>query len=197
MAAWTPGADVGLVHGFRRFTTTRLGWQWSALVRTGRPLLHVAEWEVPLRTDPLLAKAPQLWGEWTCDAPFEQWTIGMETFAAALDHPDDALGQAYGTPTPIAWDLEWYATGDPEGVAGGYVQRGVVHGLVELNEGSLTLTEVPSQRWHRWGETLTPVVVPDASAHVGLRAPFAFPDGTAVDWVLTGEGWRERATHGR
>lgn len=192
MTAWTPQADLGLIHGFRRQSRQRRGWQWSALARRGRPLLHVAEWEVPLRSDPLLAKAPQLWGEWMCDAPFEQWTVGMETYAAALDHPDEALGRAYGTATPIAWDLEWYATGDAEPVPSGYCQDGVVHAVIELQEGPLTLDEVPARRWHRWGDALEPVVLPPALAHVGLRAPFSFPDGTVSDWILGPHGWRDR-----
>jgi hypothetical protein len=29
-------------------------------------------------------------------------------------------------------------------------------------------------------------------AHTGIRAPFAFPDGTSIDWVLTADGWRSR-----
>ncbi len=197
VVAWNPAADLGLIHGFRRFPRARVGWQWSALARSGRALLHVAEWEVPLRSDPMLAKAPQLWGEWVCDAPFEQWTIGMETYAAALEHPEEGLGRAYGTPTPIAWDLEWYAVYAPEAVAGGYAQQGVVHGVVELGEGELTLTEIPARRWHRWGDALGPVELPVARAHVGLRAPFAFPDGTVSDWVLCTEGWRERGGHGQ
>lgn len=192
IAAWTPDASVGLVHGFRRFAKLANGWQWSALVREGRPLLHVAEWEVPLRSDPLLAKAAQLWGEWICDQPFEQWTIGMETYAAALDDAAEALGRAYGTPTPIAWDLEWYATAAPEPIMNGYTQVGVVHGMIELLDGPVTLTEIPSCRWHRWGDALPPVPLAAARAHVGLRAPFAFPDGTLTDWVLTGDGWRSR-----
>lgn len=192
ISVWAPTADMGLVHGFRRFPSQRRGWQWSAFARVGHPLLHVGEWEVPLRAAPLVAKASQLWGEWICDAPFEQWTIGMETYAAALDDAGDALGRAYGSPEPIAWDLEWYAVSAPEAVDTGYRQLGVVHGLVELRQGPLTLTEVPSWRWHRWGDALAPIVLERAAAHVGLRAPFAFPDGTIADWVLTAEGWRSR-----
>ena len=54
-------------------------------------------------------------GEWImgCEVPLEQWSIGNETYAAGLDDPDEALGRAYGDPTPIAFDLEWYATTPP------------------------------------------------------------------------------------
>ena len=75
----------------------------------------------------------------------------------------------------------------------GYAQDGVVHAVVELAGGPLHLTEVPARRWHRWGARLGPVDVPAAFAHTGLRAPFAFPDGTTADWVVTPDGWRARA----
>ena len=51
------------------------------------------------RSDPLLVKAHGLWAEHMCDAPMEQWTVANETYAAALDDPDDALGRAYGQPS--------------------------------------------------------------------------------------------------
>ena len=86
------------------------GWYWAALVGAGRPLLHVEEWAVPARADPLLVKAPGLWAEHTCDEPMRQWTVANETYATALDDPDDALGRAYGVPSAVAFDLEWYAT---------------------------------------------------------------------------------------
>ena len=62
------------------------------------------------RADPFLVKAPGLWAEHTFDAPMQQWTVANETYATALDDPDDALGRAYGVPTAVAFDLEWYAT---------------------------------------------------------------------------------------
>jgi hypothetical protein len=64
---------------------------------------------------------------------------------------------------------------------------------VELAGGPLRLTEVPARRGHRRGARLGPVDVPAAFAHTGLRAPFAFPDGTTADWVVTPDGWRARA----
>lgn len=185
-------ASFGLVHGHRVHHERRVGWYWAALVRAGHPLLHVADFEVPMRSNPLIVKAASLWAEETCDEPLQQWTVGNETAAAALDDPDDALGRAYGAPAPLAWDLEWYATGEPTEVEAGYEQRGVVHGVVELTGGPLALVEEPAHRWHRWGEALAPVELEPATAHVGLRAPFAFPDGTHADWVLTPSGWRRR-----
>ncbi len=191
-ACWTADAAAGLVSGFRIRRPARPGWYWAALVRPGHPLLYVAEWEVPRRGDPLLVKAPSLWAEHTVDVPMVQWTVANETYAAALDDPADALGKAYGVPTAVAFDLEWYATAEPAPIADGYVQDGVVHGLVELAGGPLRLVEAAARRWHRWGPALGPVALEEAFAHTGLRAPFAFPDGTVADWVLTPDGWRQR-----
>ena len=136
-------------------------------------------------------KAPGLWAEHTIDAPLEQWTVANETYAAALDDPAEALGRGYGVPTPIAFDLEWYATAPPVDVAGGYAQDGVAHAVIEVPGGPLRLEEAPARRWHRWGEALAPVPLPAAYAHTGRRAPFAFPDGTVADWALTPDGWRQ------
>ena len=195
-ACWTAGRRGRRVTGYRLHRTGAPAWYWSAVARRGEPLLHVTEWEVPARSDPLLVKAHNLWAEHMCDVPMEQWTVANETYAAALDDPDDALGRAYGQPAPVAVDLEWYATAPPRPIADGFVQDGVVHAVVELAGGPLHLSEVPARRWRRWGETLGALDLPDAYAHTGLRAPFAFPDGEVVDWVLTPDGWRSRSDGG-
>ena len=194
--AWAAQPAVGVISGYR--IVGAVGWYWAALARAGEPLLHVADWHVPLRSDPLLVKGDGLWAEHTCDAPMEQWTVANETYAAALDDPDDALGRAYGVPTALSWDLEWYrdvhcTPASAIGVPDGYQQTGVVHGQIEIGGARpVHLSETPAHRWHRWGARLEPVAVPEAFAHTGLRAPFAFPDGTVTDWVLTPDGWRER-----
>lgn len=196
---WEPDDSLGVVSAHR--VRGRSAWYWSALVRAGRPLLHVTEWDVPLRPEaPTVLKAHGLWAEHICDAPMEQWTIANECYAVSIDDADDALGRAYGVPTAFALDLEWYATHPPHahraaagpGDQPGYEQDGVVHGVVELPGERLVLREAPARRWHRWGDALGPLALPDAYAHTGRRAPFAFPDGTHVDWVLSPDGFRAR-----
>ena len=178
-----------VISGYR--IVDRHAWYWAALARPGERLVHVADWSVPMRSDPLLVKGDGLWAEHTCDAPMEQWTVTNETYATALDDPDDALGRAYGEPTAVAFDIEWYATAPPEPVPSGYRQTGVVHGVIELaGTPGLHLEEAPALRWHRRGEHLDPVALPEAYAHAGTRAPFAFPDSTVSDWALTPDGWR-------
>lgn len=165
-------------------------------------MLHVTEWNVPLRASaPTVLKAHELWAEHECVVPMEQWTISNECYAAALDDPDDGRGRAYGTPTPVAFDLEWYAVSAPTALPGGegagYAQDGVVHGLIEAPGGHLDMTEVPARRWHRWGGDLAPLALPDAYAHAGARAVFAFPDGSETDWALTPDGFRARRVSAR
>lgn len=185
---WT-GA-IGVVSGYR--IVGPVAWYWAAVARPGEPLIHVSEWAVPPRHDPLLVKADGLWAEHVCDAPMEQWTVANETYATALDDAGDALGRAYGAPTAVAFDLEWYATAPPTSVESGYEQAGVVHGVIELaGMPGLHLEEAAAHRWHRWGDRLAPVRLPVAYAHSGVRAPFAFPDGSVTDWTLTPDGWRE------
>jgi hypothetical protein len=203
-AAWTPDAALGLVSGHR--IIGRRAWYWAALARAGRPLLHVADFDVPVRADPFIVKGEALWAEHQCDAPMEQWSIGNETYASAIDDPDEALGRAYGDPTPIAFDLEWYATGsvsslesaaDRRAFDAGYTQDGVVHGAVEiLGEPRLELVEVPARRWHRWTSEAVgfgPLALPELRAHTGVRSPFSFPDGSVLDLVLSPDGWARRA----
>src|SRR4029450_3287297 len=109
--AWAAQPAVGVVSGYR--SVGAVGWYWAAVARGGDPLLHVADWHVPLRANPLVVKGDGLWAEHTCDAPMEQWTVANETYAAALDDPDDALGRASGGPTARSRDLEWYGTSPP------------------------------------------------------------------------------------
>jgi hypothetical protein len=205
-AAWTPDGAVGLLSGHR--IVGRRAWYWAAFARAGFPLLHIVDFDVPVRSDPFVVKGEALWAEHHCDAEMEQWSVGNETYASAIDDPDEALGRAYGDPTPIAFDLEWYATAaangiEPEGHRAaldvGYEQPGVVHGAVDvLGEPRSEFDEIPAHRWHRWSTGAPPgfgpLALPQVRAHTGVRAPFAFPDGTTSDLVLTPAGWARRAT---
>jgi len=194
-AAWTPDGSAGFVSGHRLIG--RRAWYWFALAQDGYPMLHLTEWDVAVRSDPFIVKAPEMWAEHHCVAPFRQWTVGNEGHAAALDDPDEALGRAYGIPTAMAMDVEWYAIGGVTAVdmpsGQGYEQVGVAHGLIELvDRPHLELEEVPAHRWRRWGDALGPVELDEVVAHTGLRVGFTFPDGSVTDWVLSPSGWRRR-----
>lgn len=189
---WSPD---GSIAGFTwyRLVAPASAWYGWALARAGEPLLHVTEFDIPRRPDPMIAKAQAMWAEYICEAPFEQWTVGNETYAVALDDPDDALGRAYGEAVPIASDLEWYATAPASPILGGYEQPGVVHGAVELLAGALDIAELPASRTHRWSDVaLAPLGLPVALAHLGMRAPFRLPNGEVLDLVLCPDGWHTR-----
>ncbi len=190
---WTPEATMGGFVSYRLVGPSNAWYTW-ALARRGMPLLHVTEWHIPRRTDPLLAKAPAMWAEFVCESAFEQWTVGSETYAVELDDPGEALGREYGTAVPIASDIEWYATAVAEPIEFGYAQHGVVHGTVELATGPEEFAELPAHRTHRWSATgALPILdLPAALAHVGLRAPLRYPDGSTLELVLTAHGWRSR-----
>ena len=190
-ATWTPDGSFGVVSGHRLLGTR--SWYWAAVVERGQPLLHLTEWEVIVREfDPFIVKAPEMWAEHQLDEPMEQWSLGNEAYFVALDDADDALGRAFGDPTPLACDLEWYATESPLPISGGYEQVGVVHGTIErLYRPNVELVEAPAHRWRRWGSELGALnLSPAPSVDSALRAPFRFPDGLIVDWHLTPDGWR-------
>ena len=137
-----------------------------------------------------------LWAEHVCDAPMEQWTVANETYAAALDDPDEALGRAYGA------RRRWPSTssGTPRAPVAGRGRRLRAGRRRPRPDRARPARPAPSNSTTpppTAGTAGAPdsgrVALPDAYAHTGLRAPFAFPDGTVADWVLTPDGWRSRA----
>lgn len=179
-------------------------WYCFGLIGRNRPLLHVAEFDIPRRSDPMIAKAESFWAEFVCDAPFEQWTFGNETYAVELDDPVDGLGRAYGHVVPVASDLEWYAVGPPTSSANdsvrGYEQPGVLLGTIETDRGAIELPEISAHRSHRWSSDelgpKTPIVssspvLTDSNGRP-LRLAFRLPDDSVWDAVLTAEGFVSR-----
>lgn len=203
-AAWSADGSCGVISTQRLLG--RRCWYWSAVVQAGMPLVTLAEFEAVVRPDPFIVKAHGLWAEHICDAPLEQWTIGNEAIAVALEDPAAALGRAYGEPTAMAMDLEWYATAPPVSLAApdanddeahGFVQDGTVHGVVEVaGRARAEWVEVPARRWRRWTRhpqaRLEPLPLSPVRAHRDLFAPFSFPDATTLEMVLTPDGWRRR-----
>jgi hypothetical protein len=166
-------------------------WGWW---RRGRPLVHIVEFDIPRRSNPMIAKSEAFWAEYTCESPMSQWTIGNETHAVELDDPSEALGRVRGTLVPLASDLEWYATEATREMEHGYRQEGVLLGDVETVDGRVAITECSARRTHRWSIESLPVDPFDvAVAHLEARIPFRFPDGSALDLVATPDGWARRS----
>jgi hypothetical protein len=190
-AFWTADGHTGGYTGLTVVGDGSRTWYWTALVRPDEPLLHVCELTgPPLRpgSSSLLLKAEGLWADHDCEVPFEQWTVANECYAVALEDPDEVFARAYGVATPIAFDLEWYATDLPQTVVGGYGQPGEVHAVLEMPGGPLH-QEFVSYRTHRWGEWPWGS---DRLPDTGRRAPLLV-EGIAIERVLDGDGWHERS----
>jgi hypothetical protein len=76
----------------------------------GRWLVVREEVEAPKGRDVDL-RGPGLWLSLVCETPGEHWTIGLEAFALAVDHPDDERGDLVA----LGLDLEWEAPGRVHG----------------------------------------------------------------------------------
>lgn len=192
---WKTDGSIAGYTSYRLIGKSRAWYCW-ALWRRGEPLLHVTEFDIPRRADPMIAKAEAMWAEYVCDAPFEQWTLGNETYAVELDDEEEALGRAYGRAVPIASDLEWYATADPVEITQGYGQEGRLLGTVETVDGPFELFDLRAYRAHRWSDLgqLSEPEVRTLTAHIGPRLPFRFPNGTVRDLYLTPEGLQSAPT---
>ena len=177
-----------------RLNAGKPAWYCWGLSRVGQPFVQVVESDLSVRRDPMIAKADAFWAEFTCESPFEQWTLGNEMHAVALDDPSDALGRAYGDAVPIASDLEWYATERAMPIDNGYSQIGVLMGDIETVNGVIAVPEVRSERTRRWTtrSALPPLFEAARVAHLGRRVAFRFDHDTSLDLVLTPEGWRSR-----
>jgi hypothetical protein len=164
----------------------------AAVLEAGRQPIAISDCEVPAPESGWELRTSGLWADHVCESPFEHWSYGLEAFALALDDPAELLGQGYGVRTPLGWELEFEASGDP--VPDGdesYTQPGVGHGLL-LFAGREVEIEGRASRSHRWGGGAFPADdglddgMP-AQAEVGLPTP----DG--VWWVIwTGGGARHR-----
>ena len=193
--AFADGAGLGGYTELTLFPAQSRSWYRSVLVRPDQPLLVIEDLDAPLPRQDLELKSEGLWADHVCEAPMRQWTVANEAYAVALDDPEEAIGRGYGVPTPVAFDVEWYAGAPVTRVADGYRQCGEVHALIELPGGPLSFV-APAWRDHRWG----PFVLPDVvgadeqvdgwSFVVPWRLPAPF--GAVVEDVLTNDGWRRQ-----
>ena len=187
----TAGLFVGLELRERRFD------YWAGLVRIGEPYLYIEELDGTGLRSGLEIKPPQMWADHVCDVAFAQWSLGNEAHGVLLDDPLEAWRRAHGTPVPVTFDVEWYATGPafPLGPRG-YRQSGEIDAEIELTEGVLELTG-PAERVHVWGAPYLPASFAMPHDTRGLRAPYRRSDGTNVDQVLTTRWYRSVSGSGR
>jgi hypothetical protein len=129
-------------------------WYWAALVERGAPTVLVRDHDVdPPPGRSLGVRASGLWADMTCETPLEHWTVGLESFGVALEHPAEAFGTERGDPRSLGLDMEWEATvpADPAWAeASGYGQPCVVHGEVLVGSRRMDFSGV-GWRAHQWG----------------------------------------------
>jgi hypothetical protein len=195
---WASDASMAGFTMYRLFGR-RGAWYCWGLSRVDEPFVQVVECDISLRRDPMIAKAEAFWAEYTCESPFEQWTVGNETYAVELDDPAEGLGRGYGNAVPIASDLEWYATERANVIPHGHVQHGVLMGDIETERGVVTVPETRSMRTHRWttATALPPLFDVAGVAHLGRRLTFRFANGhdradSTLDLVLGTDGLARR-----
>jgi hypothetical protein len=191
---WNTDADTGLFVGFelrgRRFD------YWAGLVRPGHPYLYVEELDGTGLRDGLEIKPAEMWAGHHCDEPFRQWSVGNEAHGVLIDEPLEALDRPYGLPVPVTFDVEWYATGDPQPIPHGYEQAGEVDAQVELLEGVLAF-EGPAHRVHVWGVPYVPSSLAMPAGSGVPLAPYRRHDGRSVLQVLTHSGFLARTVDRR
>ena len=187
-ADFSAGVFVGLELRGNQFD------YWAGLVRVDQPYLYIEELAGTDLRGGLEIKPPETWADHSCDVSFQQWSLGNEAHGVLLDEPEEAWRRAYGTPVPVTFDIEWYATARPEAVgshdaretsaASGYRQAGEVDCRIELTSGVLEIVG-PAERVHVWGNAYLPSSLSMPIASPGLRAPYRRSDGVHVDQVLT------------
>jgi hypothetical protein len=159
-------AADGTLGGYVRlglYPNLGVAWFWASLVGSGRPLVAVRDQDVPLpRRASTEVRAEGLWSAFTCESPFEHWSIGLEAFAVALDEPAEAYAGERGDRVALGLDLEWESavtpvitpvtvpTGaDPPGTS--YQQPCEVYGEILVGDERIEFSG-PGQREHAWGE---------------------------------------------
>jgi hypothetical protein len=187
--AWADDASAGLFVGFE-LRGVRFDY-WAGLVRRGEPYLYVEELDGSGLHGGLEIKPPEMWADQHCDVPFRQWSLGNEAHGVLLDDPDEALRRAFGTPAPVTFDVEWYASAPPTPIAHGYEQAGTVDAQVELLEGVFELRG-PSRRVHVWAVPFVPDDMAMPVVDADRRGPYRRSDGVGVQQALTPSGWHGR-----
>jgi len=200
--SFADGAGLGGYTELTLFPAQNRSWYRCVLARLDQPLLVIEDLGAPLPRQDLELKSEGLWADHICEAPMRQWTVANEAYAVALDDAEEAIGRGYGVPTPVAFDLEWYATGRADApadapvelLADGYRQSGEVHAVIELPGGPLSFV-ARAWRDHRWGPFVLPDIVEiDADANEAApaqRVPWRLPSpfDAVVEDVLTSDGW--------
>lgn len=105
---------------------------------------------IATRAEPFELRGEGIWMNQHCETPFEHWSYGLEAFGVELDRPQDAWDGELGTRVALGWDLEWERTAAPFDLGSGYVQPGVVHGELLIDDITMPCDGF-GVRGHQWG----------------------------------------------
>jgi len=193
-------AADGSLGGYLRLAyrpVDRVAWCWAAVVGEDRPLVSLRAHDVRIPARGMEVRADGVWASLACETPMEHWSVGLESFGAAMDDPLEAWGEERGDVVPFGLDLEWEATEPAVGGAGRYGQWCTVHGEVLIGDERLTVA-CTGHRDHRWGPSppggpagrwrvaMAPWWVRDGDAGAALETEWG-ADGLPIRAVL-GEG---------
>ncbi len=131
---WSPRASFGGHIALWRWPAQQLAWYSTAVFRQGELVVALAD-EVPLGKT-LELRGNGLWADHNLEQPFEHWSIGLEAFALALDHPAADRGDR----VPLGYELDWEL--DPgvlNPIDDGYEQPARVRGEVLLGHDAYEL----------------------------------------------------------
>ncbi len=188
------GDGVGVAVRLACAPALGVAWWWTHVLLPDAPgPIVVRDHDVALPRRGLEVRADGLWGELSCEAPFEHWTYGLEAFGVRLDDPADALRGEIGERMPVGLDLEWEVDPDADGAhehdlddGAGYEQLGSVHGEVLIGRSRLELDAV-GLRAHTWGAPRFDRPVGSTWLRSGdLAASFTTVGGRSVGFVRAG-----------
>jgi len=153
---FSPDGRLGGYVRIGKYPNLGVIWYWACVVGADRPLVTVIDHTVPLPANPasLEIRTEGLWADHNVETPFDHLSLGLEAFGLAHDDPAEVYTGAYGTKTPIAFDLEWERDGEvfryPDWLPR-YEIPCRVYGEILLGDETIELDGF-GQRDHSWGQ---------------------------------------------
>jgi hypothetical protein len=102
---WRWAWDAG--HLGMTFLVSGLVHVTASVARPGEELVVLDEGEAPAPRAGMEIRASGLWADAIEEEAGQRWTIGLEAFALAVEHPEDVVGRR----VPVGFDLEWERSG--------------------------------------------------------------------------------------
>jgi hypothetical protein len=127
-----------------------VAWFWAAVVGAEQVLVALRAHDIPIPVRGTEIRSDGVWAALICETAGEHWSVGLESFAVALDDPLEAWRGERGDVVPFGLDLEWEAADAPTATADGYDQWCTVHGEVLIGDDRIPV-DARGSREHSWG----------------------------------------------